>query len=222
MPEVPFTLPPAHAAAVTSIAGHSPAGGTPTRPALEGAVDYATTWAKAHPDRKVVIVMATDGDPTGCTTNTVADAAQIATAAYTGAAHIPTFVIGIGSSLTSLDQIANSGGTNSAYVLDTTAGKDVAQQFSDALNDVRKRSFGCSFPLPSGADMNNINLVYTPPSGSAQTVPRVTTVCTATGGWTYDATSSTIEVCPTTCAGFGPSSNAHLVLGCPTIVAPIP
>jgi hypothetical protein len=40
-----------------------PAGGTPTRPALQGTIDYAATVAQNNPGSKTVIVFLTDGEP---------------------------------------------------------------------------------------------------------------------------------------------------------------
>ena len=40
-----------------------PAGGTPTRPALQGTMDYASTIAGKYPGSITVIVLITDGDP---------------------------------------------------------------------------------------------------------------------------------------------------------------
>ena len=95
-PSVTLSLPPAHAAAITDIGLRKPGGGTPTRPALEGAIQYASTWAQSS-HRKTVVVLATDGDPTGCTQNSPQDAAAIAAAALAGPAAIQTFVWGSGA-----------------------------------------------------------------------------------------------------------------------------
>ena len=40
-----------------------PAGGTPTRPALQGTIDYAATVQQKNPGSKTVIVFLTDGEP---------------------------------------------------------------------------------------------------------------------------------------------------------------
>ena len=41
----------------------TPAGGTPTRPALQGTIDYLTTVQQKYPGSKTVIVFLTDGEP---------------------------------------------------------------------------------------------------------------------------------------------------------------
>src|SRR5260370_22363734 len=109
-PSIPFSLPPNHAAVAMDIPKHGPGGGTPTRPALEGAMQYVTTWATSNPARKPVVVLATDGDPAGCSMNSPQDVANVAAAALAGPSKIQTFVIGVGNSLTSLNLIAQAGG----------------------------------------------------------------------------------------------------------------
>lgn len=58
---------------------------------------------------------------------------------------MPTFVIGVGTELTSLNQIAAAGGTGQAYLVDT--GGNVTQQFIDALNAVRATG-QCRYQIP--------------------------------------------------------------------------
>jgi hypothetical protein len=57
-----------------SLDQQNPAGGTPTRPALEGAIVTAQEIA-AGPgkDGKVAIVLVTDGQPQGCTNNSISN-----------------------------------------------------------------------------------------------------------------------------------------------------
>ena len=151
-PSVPLALPPNHAAVVSDIAQHNPGGGTPTRPALEGSMQIASAWAKQNPGRTTIIVLATDGDPTGCNPNAVQDVANIAAAGLAGTPSIKTFVIGVGNSLNSLNSIATSGGTDHAFVLDT--GGDVAKQFSDALASIRGAAVPCDFKVPTGPNVD--------------------------------------------------------------------
>jgi hypothetical protein len=137
-PEVPIEDIPTVVPKITSsLNAHGPGGGTPTAPALQGALDYAIPWAAAHPDRKTIVVLATDGDPSGCTGNSVQDVANIAASGLTASPPVQTFVIGVGSSLTSLNSIAASGGTSQAFIVDATTG-DPTQQFIDAMNAIRE------------------------------------------------------------------------------------
>jgi len=46
-----------------------PGGGTPTYPAIQGALSYTQTHAIKNPNHVVVIVLATDGQPNDCGSN---------------------------------------------------------------------------------------------------------------------------------------------------------
>src|SRR5262249_37567061 len=62
-------LPGVAQAFTASLAAHAPSTVTPTSAALQGAINHATAWAKAHPGDKTVVVLATDGEPDSCDTN---------------------------------------------------------------------------------------------------------------------------------------------------------
>ncbi len=95
-------------------------GATPTVQVLEGIIAYLQ--ANTQPGHKPVIVMATDGvpdlscidSPDGAVPNSLANAETIAAAAFAANPSIPLFVIGVGSQLTPLNQLAAAGGTTSA------------------------------------------------------------------------------------------------------------
>jgi hypothetical protein len=227
MPSIPLSLPPNHAAVAADIAKHGPGGGTPTRPALEGAVQYVTSWATSNPGRKTVVVLATDGDPAGCPQNSPQDVANVAAAAVTSPSAIQTFVIGVGSSLTSLNLIAQAGGTNMAFLVDT--GGNVSQAFAAALNQIRGRATPCDFTIPSQTsqgpvDPGRVNVFYTP-SGATQRVPvpmtqgGVVASCGANGGWYYDDPTApkAIKLCDATCQSLQ-GGRVELEFGCKTLV----
>ena len=90
-PAVPMTALSNAPAFSQALDDASPGGGTPTKPALEGAIAYAkkvqTTLSAGE---KVAIVLATDGEPNDC--NSTPE--NVAAAAATVAATIPTYVIG--------------------------------------------------------------------------------------------------------------------------------
>jgi uncharacterized protein YegL len=220
-PSVPISVPPNHPAVVTDIGKHGPGGGTPTRPALEGGMQYANSWASAHPGRTTIVVLATDGDPTGCTTNAVADSANIAATGLSGANHIKTFVIGIGNSLASLNQIAQAGGTTQAFVLDT--GGDVAKAFSDALASIHGQAASCDFKLPTDGtvDPKKVNVTLTEhgaatPTPVFQTSDGTDKTCGTELGWYYDVPTAPtlVKMCPAPCQKLDAGGSIQLVLGC--------
>lgn len=229
-PAVPLVLPPSVTAVIADIAGHQLSGGTPTRPAVEGALQYLNQWAASHPDRKPVLVLASDGDPTGCDRNTPQDIADLAASALAGPHKIQTFVIGVGSSLVSLNLVAQAGGTGQAFLVDT--GGDVAKSFSDALEQIRGVATSCDFAIPAegtsgmAVNPNKVNVRYTANGSGTPTLVTQTFMsdpnnCGSMGGWYYDnpTAPTLIKLCDATCQSLSGGS-IQVEFGCDTIVQP--
>jgi hypothetical protein len=198
------TLPGGAGAIKSSLDSTTPFGGTPTGPALTGAIQYATSWANSHPGHTVVVVLATDGDPYSCTPSTIPEISAIAAAGRTQTPSILTFVIGVGSSLTNMNSIAAAGGTNQAYLVDT--GGNVTQQFIAALNDIREKSLGCEYQMPKTdagvIDPLMVQMTFTPGSGTPRNIPRVADETQCNGeGWYYDNNTNPtkLTLCPSFC-----------------------
>jgi hypothetical protein len=199
----------------------APGGLTPTVPALRGAISYARAWAEDKPGRATVVVLVTDGFPTQCD-NEPDQISQAARAGYESPEHIRTFVIGVGDvAKFNLDNYARSGGTKSAYLTD--AG-NVTTTFVDALNNITNRALACEYQLPPPPDgmkldSAKVQVIYTPSSGDAEEVPRISSLpgCASTpnGGWYYDDPDhpSKIAVCPCTCARLQ-AGRVDVRLGC--------
>ena len=86
---------------------------------------------------------------------------------------IQTFVIGVGNSLTSLNQVAQAGGSGQAYIVD--AGGNVQQQFAEALQKIHGAALPCDFHVPADgtSDPSNVNITFTSNSNpTPQYVPR--------------------------------------------------
>jgi von Willebrand factor type A domain len=229
LPEVEIAPLPDNAQAISdSIASHLPIAVTPTGPALEGAIDHASQWQMAHPDHVVAVVLATDGEPDTCgsTTDSVAQTAADGLAAMPS---IRSFVIGVGSGLTALDQVAQSGGTDQAFIVDD--GQDTTQQLIDALDKIRMRAtLPCEYalPAPTGAtavDFDKVNVTSTPSTGAQAGQPGVIlrapdpSACDAqSGGWYYDDPKApkSIKLCDASCAAVSEDTGAKLdiLLGC--------
>src|SRR5262249_6253767 len=141
-----------------SIAQHGPSTGTPTSAALAGAIQFAAEWQKSHMDHKTVVVLATDGEPSGCD-NDISHIAATAQAGFAGTPSIMTFVIGVGPSLHALDPVAQAGGTGAAVVVDYSQ-----QAFSNALMQISNQAAACDYLLPTGndVDIHKVNVLYTP------------------------------------------------------------
>ena len=224
-PVVPIALLPGNASAITSaIAGVGPGGGTPTAPALEGAIDHAQQFAKDNPARLVLVVLATDGVPSGCNPNRVETVAARAKEGFDQNPSVPTFVIGVGSELTTLNLIAQEGGTDQALIV--SGGPNTGQEFLDALN-VARGAVSCKFqiPVPSSGtpDPTSVNIGWTPEGGELEVFPGVASPAECQGGkgWYYDdpANPSRILLCPAACDLVENSQGVvEVVLGCETIV----
>lgn len=231
-PEVEIALLPGVAPAITgSMDKHTPSGGTPTRPALEGALKYANAFLSKHPTHKAVVVLATDGAPssTECAPNTVPDSVKVAETACKATPSILTFVIGVGKGLTDLDAVAAAGGTTKAFLVDT--GGDPVKSLLDAMNKIRATSLACEYLVPPSKDgtpldYNKVNVSFTK-DGKTTTLLRVANAAACDpvlGGWFYDdpAKPSHIEICGASCDAFnaaGTTGEVQILLGCKTLVA---
>jgi hypothetical protein len=229
-PEVEIAALPGVASQIaSSIQAHSPDTDTPTYEALEGAVQHAQSWAGSHAGDTVVVVLATDGDPeSDCSSETLSSVEGVAQGGYSGTPKIPTFVIGVGSSLSNLNGIASAGGTGSAFIVDTGGSAD--QQFLAALNAIRGTAIGCTYqiPVPSMGTINysQVNIIYTPGGGgSPMTIPQVASMsaCPSTGNaWYYDNATAPTEIilCSATCGTIEADSTGSLgiALGCSTVI----
>lgn len=231
-------LPGSAATLVASIDKQTPSGATPTAPALSGAIQQASAWAKAHPDHRVVTVLATDGVPTLCAPTEIDLVANIAKGGVTATPSISTFVIGVFgpadaavNAPDNLNQIAKQGGSKQAFIVDTT--QDVTKQFLSALDTIRGGRLACQFqiPQPSGnetLDYGRVNVELS--SGTHKTVvyyvKDAATCDPTTGGWYYDVdpalgTPTQIVACPTSCTQFQAATtgaSVGIALGCTTIV----
>lgn len=194
---------------------------TPGAPALEGAIDHATIWQQAHMDRVVVVVFATDGEPTNCTPNTVKDMENHAAEGKNQTPSIKTFVIGVGD-LTALNAVAAAGGTDKAIIV--SAG-NAEKEFLEALNKIRG-AVGCQYIIPvSGkADPKKVNVIFTPDDGSpAILIKQVAGPASCLGevGWYYDNPNSPTQVllCPGACdLVSNKKGKVEVVVGCDTEV----
>jgi hypothetical protein len=215
-------LPGVGSSLVSAIDAHFPRGLTPTMPALQGGVQYATEYARQHPGRVTVIVLVTDGFPTQCQDPvSINDIADVAATAANGNPSVRTYVIGLEGTL-NLDLVARLGKTTQAYVIGQG---DIAGPFIEALLNITQSPLSCRFEIPTPADpsqtvdITKVQVVYTPATGEAEEIPKLDSAanCAAApnGGWYYDDTSApkNIEVCGCNCTRFG-AGKVEVRLGC--------
>jgi hypothetical protein len=218
-PAVPITPLPSTVFA-TTINSYSPNGGTPTQPALGGAIAYAQEQQQANPGTKVAVVLATDGVPNDC--NSTVD--NVAAEAQAVASTIPTYVIGVGDELQSLDEIAMGGGTTQAFVVSVGNPAQTATDFQTALSAIRGSTLSCDFQLPTPPagktlDPTTLNVVFTPSGGAAMTLT-YDQDCSGANGWHYDDPTNPTKIilCQSTCMSVQADSSAKIdiVTGCET------
>lgn len=221
-PEVPPTALPDDKTFAAAIAKIDPPNeyGTPTLPALSGTIEYAESLLKEDAARKVAIVMVTDGEPFSCAGNTIANTTMAAQAV---AARLPTYVIGVGKELDSLNAIAAGGGTDKAFIVSVNA-DDPAQTQKDlleAINLIRGKAISCELnipPPPAGKrlDPDKVDVQFTG-SGQPATL-KYGTECTGDTDWHYDdvAKPTKILLCDHTCTTVKADSVGKLdvVFGC--------
>jgi hypothetical protein len=227
-----------------AIATISPIGATPTAPALGGAIEHAKAWAAANPTHTVVVLLATDGMPTECKVEDIPRIAQLAASAVASSPSIKTFAIGVFATTdiqsgapTDLDQIASGGGTQSAFIIDTSQ-NNVEQAFLSALTSIRATKLACTYQLPTPSDagaldFGQVNVDFTASTTSAaMTIPYTATLAACnktTGGWYYDVEPSTavtptkVLMCPATCTMFGKNEGGEVDIrvGCQTVGVPV-
>jgi von Willebrand factor type A domain len=195
-------------------------GGTPTAQAINAAVAHAQALkAKLTDNGNVVVILATDGEPFGCTSN-LNDAVSAATAAK--AAGYAPYVIGVGPSLNNLNQIAAGAGTNMGKAFLVAA--NVSVSLNMALNEIKKKSLSCNLqiPTPTSGTINfkKVNLTFKPTGGTERVLVQ-SQDCSNPDGWKYtpDANAPTgIELCSAACGTIRAADTGALnvVLGCDT------
>jgi hypothetical protein len=231
-PSVPVTLD--HEAVLRSLAEREPTGETPTGAAIRGACGYAKEWKKSNAGHSVVLLLLTDGEPkapmscsSGTCCPTLPDAVQAAADCRSGEPGIETYVLGVGPFLDNLQQIAQAGGTEHAYLI---GDQDVEQKVLQALNSIRgAASIPCELklPEPSGAkplDYGLVNVAYQDASCALSTiynVPSAASCDAVAGGWYYDdpTAPSSVELCGASCDRVSaPGGRLAFTVGCETEV----
>jgi hypothetical protein len=165
----------------------------------------------------------TDGDPVSCQGNTIDNTAKAAKAV---ADRIPTYVIGVGDSLTSLDAIAAGGGTDKAFIVKADDPKQTPEQtrkqFLDAVNLIRGKSISCDLDLPAAPpgkkmDPEKVNVNFTP-DGQAAAPLKYGTACTGDTAWHFDDAQKPTKVllCDDACGAIkaDPAGKLDVVFDC--------
>lgn len=216
-PQVAMTALP-NAAFGASLDSQSPAGGTPTHVALQGAMAYAQGTAPSR--GKVAIVLVTDGLPdSSCTGNSVGAVRDLA-ASVAGA--LPTYVIGVGDELASLNEIAAGGGTGDAFIVSASDPRQLQQEFLGAINTIKASALACDYAIPAAPagerlDRAKVNVVHV--SGASRVPLAHDATCSGGSGWRYDDAEAPqrIVLCDASCdAVKAKPGRIEVLFGCAT------
>jgi len=206
-------LPGHEQALIGALNAQSPLGTTtPLEAALRGLVSY-TSQAK-QPNRSMVAVLVTDGDPNGCELSTSSLASILSS--HRAATGVKTFIIGMdGANFQTLEQLAIAGGASShtTYCAPGVAscsyfnvGPGKPEAFMDALQQIQRSVVGCRFSLPDTdagiVDPGTLVVNVASPSHPDQTtLKRVASAGDCGDGWFSDKSSpGEFALCPNTCA----------------------
>jgi hypothetical protein len=202
--------------------------GTPTRPAMEGVVEYLRGWVKDHKGHTGVVLLATDGEPSPvCDDNGIDEVSSVIASAAGASPAIHTYVIGIGHE-DKLQDLAKAGDTGlDALIVDGT-GKDTEKELLDALAKVRGQALPCDFALPqgNGIDPLKVNVQRSAKGKDPLMLVNVGNKAGCDGAdrlaWYYDDPSQPgrIVLCPRTCddATSDTTTRIQIVVGCATVM----
>jgi hypothetical protein len=219
-----------------SLSSIEPTGETPSGAAIRGACTYARAHKERNPAREVVILLLTDGKPEapvscmdgeGSCCPTLDDAADAARDCLEEGPGIRTYVLGVGPLLGNLEEIADAGGTEKAYLVE---GGDVATEVLEALNRIRGDAIPCEFQLPppptgQGLVYDRVNITFANGECEPTYYSYVESLdaCPAEGGWYYDdpASPQKVLLCPASCDQVSdPAGRLLFTVGCATREVP--
>lgn len=209
----------------TQLDNQNPDGSTPTRPALDGAISYAQQIAAGEgKDGKVAIVLVTDGIPQGCNSNSINNVKSSAAAV---AATIPTYVIGVGNELSSLNDIAVGGGTKSALIVNVNNPAQIQADFTKAIEQIKASALTCDYKIPAAPagetfDRSKVNVQHIT-AGATDTLS-YNQACTSGTGWKYDdeTNPTRILLCDGSCDGVkAKAGKVDILFGCATQTGPV-
>jgi hypothetical protein len=219
-----------------------PVGATPTHGAYRFGLMQLV--ASQLPGPKFLLLI-TDGTPT-CTIDCVCTENDLpvdseplieeASAAFDEG--VRTFVIGSPGSENARDvlsQLALVGGTATPGCapagphfchFDMTSEPDLAAGLAQALGEIATQLRSCEYPIPpppagEALDRARVNVLYTPPGGASETIPRAASLNDCEEGWQYSADGGSIVLCGRACDQVRTDATGavELLFGCETVTA---
>jgi len=216
--------------------------GTPTYPALKGALKAARDHRTANSEEVHIAVLVTDGAANQCSPDSVDDEALAAYNAFT-TNKVLTYVVGLGletdaTFVNKVNAIAAAGGTGTATIINPAVASELTTKLYDTILGIATNSASCSFPLPDMNDPNvglydpfDVTVLYFPSDSSNGNKKDLGTVIyeqstTGTGGcdWYYDDPANPTEIilCDDACEEVqaDPLAEMSVLLGCPSTYDP--
>jgi hypothetical protein len=198
--------------------------GTPTKVAYLGVAKYAESLLQQG--NKVAIVLITDGEPARCPSDDDSDPlAALLDAAQTLSPRALTYVIGLGSSLFLVDQIAEAGGTEMAYLIDPMNPDDTRARLLSQVKMIQDTQISCDLPIPDppqgeSLDASKINVQLR--ADDEESAVFYNESCEGGSGWRYDDPEQPkmIALCEQSCDLVRDSNDSavDVVFGCETKV----
>jgi hypothetical protein len=189
-------------------------GGTPTLAVLRATIGRVNNLDAGVTSNKRAVVLVTDGTPQGCSeeddsidnlANTVSELRK----------EVPVYVVGVANPITeeepdppdnvsSLDLIAQAGGTNLPFLINTGDPQATIAAFSQAINSIRNQALSCEVAIPDPPtgmtlDINKVNVTVTSDGNVSALV--YSEDCADPEAWRFDdeESPSAITLCPASC-----------------------
>lgn len=222
-PDIPMTPLPSSdfEPALDAVPDEDWIGGTPTLAVMSGLVDYVDEQRPSRPGR-YAIVLVTDGYPQDCDDSSIESVAELAASI---ADSTPTYVIGVANppfddapdTVTDLTAIAEAGGTEKAFLIDTGDPTQTSRDFRTAIDEIRGAAISCDVAIPAPPtgrvfDKEAVAVSYSVDSGSTSALV-YDPACIGLG-WHYDdsANPSRIVLCPDACQTIQAEASASLAV----------
>jgi hypothetical protein len=201
-------------------------GGTPTLAVVEGVLSYVEEHSAEHPGR-YALVLVTDGHPQGCDDADEEIDALIELVSSVKDT-IPTFVLGIKNppltdedgemapdTVSDLMGVAEAGGTENAYFIDTGEPTRTSADFQAAIERIRGVAISCTLPLPEPPGdrvFEKDKIIVSYASEATTTELGYDPDCTTENGWHYDDLDAptAVVLCERACAAIQSDANASL------------
>lgn len=183
---------------------------TPTLAVFNGTVASLNAIDDPSASATRAVVLVTDGVPQNCTQ----DANNVALVAEAvRASGMRTFVVGVanlpeenGENLDNLNIIAEAGGTERAFIVQTGDPAQTEAEFKAVIDDIRGVSVSCNIEIPlppTGTEFipEKVNVKYSSSGGEIAVDLSYDPGCTSPDSWRYDDPSApeTIVLCGDTC-----------------------